>query len=217
MNKLKTFLIAITLIVTMSCIGNVSALTFERNGETITISDPIDLTDQQYVFGYKTNNNSYMLFVLNETQYQVTGQATTNNVKLSTTKAYVEGGTEPGMLYTYSIANGTWGSGFGAGTQGGGINMSEVIQTTTNVYNLDNMSEVLYANGYGVVSDSNDFDLNSLVSDSQTILVETTTMATTFIGTLWNNPIGKITITMGVIVVSVALGYKIIRRRKKRI
>lgn len=62
-----------------------------------------------------------------------------------------------------------------------------------------------------------DFDLTNLFTDATTIMGDVVTMATTFITTLWNNPIGKVSICIGIISIAVGLGYKLTRLGKKKI
>lgn len=62
-----------------------------------------------------------------------------------------------------------------------------------------------------------DFDLTNLFTDATTILGSLVSMATEFITTLWTNPIGKVSICIGVISIAVGLGYKLTRLGRKRI
>lgn len=62
-----------------------------------------------------------------------------------------------------------------------------------------------------------DFDITNLFSDATQIMSDIVNMATTFITTLWANPIGKVSICIGVISIAVGLGYKLTRLGKKRI
>lgn len=62
-----------------------------------------------------------------------------------------------------------------------------------------------------------DFDITNLFTDATTILNSLVSMATGFITTLWGNPIGKVSISVGVISIAVGLGYKLTRLGRKRI
>lgn len=62
-----------------------------------------------------------------------------------------------------------------------------------------------------------DFDITNLFADATTILGSLVSMATEFITTLWGNPIGKVSICIGVISIAVGLGYKLTRLGRKRI
>ena len=62
-----------------------------------------------------------------------------------------------------------------------------------------------------------DFDLTNLFADATSIMGDLVTMATTYINTLWTNPIGKISICAGVIAIAISLGYKLTRLGRRRV